>query len=73
LVACGGAWADETLQPQFQPPTPPRFLYIHCATPVDDGPCGLDPAMQRLNVDPRFDRPTVAPDPHDRPELTPAR
>jgi hypothetical protein len=69
LIAGGGACAAKTLRPKYQPPQAPqlrnvpspRFLYIHCATEVVDGPCGLDPAMQRLNLDPRFDRPDLAP------------
>ena len=80
LIALGGACAAETLQPTDQPPQPRNFLpaaalYIHCATEGGDGPCALDPAMQRLNVDTLIDRPDVAPapDPLDRPNVQPPR
>jgi hypothetical protein len=80
LIALGGACSAQELQPQAQPPRlpdvpSPRFLYIHCATEVLDGPCGLDPAMQRLSVEPRFHRPDVrrAPEPPDRPDFSPPR
>lgn len=79
LISLGGACAAEELQPKDQAPqlqnVPPRFLYIHCATQVGDGPCGLDPAMQGLSVHPRFDRPDDATkrDPLDRPDVSPAR
>ena len=79
VVALGGTCTAETLQPTDQPPQPPSFppaeLYIHCATEGGDGPCALDPAMQRLNVDTLIDRLDVAPapDPLDRPNVQPPR
>jgi hypothetical protein len=35
--------------PPVQQSAPPPVHYIHCAMELDEGPCGLDPAMQRLN------------------------
>jgi hypothetical protein len=56
LIALGSACAAETLQPKDRAPQDPskspRFLYIHCAAGGYE-PCGLDPAMQRLNGGPR--------------------
>ena len=39
---------------------PPPARYIHCAMELGERPCGLDPAMQRLNGEPPYSvRPTA--------------
>jgi hypothetical protein len=55
-------------KPPVQHSMPP-MPYIHCAMGLREGPCGLDPAMQRLNreppdsahPEPRVDQPDFAP------------
>jgi hypothetical protein len=49
----------------------PAVHYIHCAMELSEGPCGPDPAMQRLYVDPPI---IVSPGPpFDQPDLAPVR
>ncbi|MGA8615533.1 MAG: hypothetical protein WB760_28405 [Xanthobacteraceae bacterium] len=36
-------------EPPVQPSAPLPARHIHCAMELGQGPCGLDPAMQRLN------------------------
>jgi hypothetical protein len=59
MALCGpGAVAPlhATKAPALKPPgqrsTPPPAHYIHCAMELGERPCGLDPAMQRLNGNP---------------------
>jgi hypothetical protein len=65
LIVLGGAGAGaEPRARRHHAPKPPQldapppigqpWLYIHCAANGYgwDGPCGLDPAMRRLNGDP---------------------
>ena len=56
MTLCGAAAAapqhsrkGQTHEPPVQQSAPPSVRYIHCAMELDAGPCGLDPAMQRLN------------------------
>src|ERR1700730_19135260 len=39
-------------KPPVQQSAPPLLHYIHCAMELGEAPCGLDPAMQRLNGEP---------------------
>ena len=50
---------------------PPKVRYIHCAMELGEEPCGLDPAMRRLNPEPP-DNPHFAP-PFDQPDFAPGR
>jgi hypothetical protein len=59
MTLCGAAAAapqhlkkEHAHKPPVQQSAPPPVHYIHCAMELGEGPCGLDPAMQRLNSDP---------------------
>ncbi len=41
-------------EPAVQHSAPPPARYIHCAMELGERPCGLDPAMQRLNGEPPY-------------------
>jgi hypothetical protein len=59
MTFCGAAAAapqhlkkEHAHKPPVQRSAPPPVHYIHCAMELGEGPCGLDPAMQRLNGEP---------------------
>jgi hypothetical protein len=77
LIALGGAWAGATPQTKKDhvpkaplKVEPPPVHYIKCAMGLGDSPCSPDPAMRRLNGDPRIEPPDGAPDESD---FSPAR
>lgn len=56
VAFCGGAAAapqhldkEHAHKPPVRQSAPPPLHYIHCAMEPGEGPCGLDPAMRRLN------------------------
>jgi hypothetical protein len=57
-------------KPPPQQAAPPTVRYIRCAMELGEGPCGRDPAMQRLNAElpesvrpaPSFDQRYFAPE-----------
>lgn len=58
MALCGAAAAaplhakkGHAHKPPVQKLVPP-VRYIHCAMELGDGPCGLDPAMQRMRDEP---------------------
>jgi hypothetical protein len=76
MALCGAASAaslhakkGHAHKPLMQQSVPPPVHYIHCAMGLGQGPCGPDPAMQQLYVDPPiifrpappFDQPDIAP------------
>jgi hypothetical protein len=78
-MALGGAASAAPLhakkehahKPPIQKSAPSPVHYIHCAMELGQGPCGLDPAMQRFNGEPPISvRPTQ---PFDQPEFAPGR
>jgi hypothetical protein len=78
MALCGGASAaplhakkGDAHKPLMQQSAPPPVHYIHCAMEPGQGPCGPDPAMQRLNADPPVG---VSPTPpFDQPDFAPGR
>jgi hypothetical protein len=78
MALCGAAVAapphakkEHPRKPPLQQSVPRLSQYIHCAVELSEGPCGLDPAMQRLNGGtPDSARPAP---PFDQPEFTPER
>jgi hypothetical protein len=77
LLALGGVCAAATLHPQKDhlpkaplKAEPPPVHFIRCATVLGDSPCSPDPAMQRLNGEPRIEGPYAVP---DGPDFSPAR
>jgi hypothetical protein len=58
-------------EPSVQRSAPLPALYIHCAMELGERPCGLDPAMQRLNGEPPYSaRPAP---PFHQPDFAPDR
>jgi hypothetical protein len=78
MALCGAASAaplhakkGRAHRPPIQQSAPSLMHYIHCAMEVDQGLCGPDPAMLRLNGEPPISaRPAQ---PFDQPEFAPRR
>lgn len=77
MALCGAAAAAplhekklHVRRPPMQKPAPP-VRYIHCAMELGEGPCGIDPAMQRLRGEPPMRVPRALP--FDQPDFSPGR